>query len=338
MVDLASQRSSKDSGKEGKPAEKFTPKVWLRRLLFLLTGFVAFWIAADFVHSKIVAKNLANWEASIHWNDSGIRRGGEPYSLGGDSADVAVLLIHGINETPNACLKVAPKVAKDGIHCRAMLVDGFGKSFRHYKESTTNDWLQSVDDEIKLLKSEHKRVVIVGHSLGGAIAIQYVLQNPDEVDALVLVAPAIDVSNARSPILSVQTWNSLLNRTLIFSDVTQSPFGIDAVDELEKRNEMRMPFTPRKVIDQTFELIERNRDQEKELKLPVLMLLAKHDKVIDNEAAKAFFQKLPNPQNKIMVFENSAHAILVDLDWKKVAAAIRSFARREDIAESNQAE
>lgn len=338
MVNSDSRLYSEYGEKEATPAKKFAPKALLRRLIFLLAGFVAFWIVADFVHSRIVANNLANWEASINWHDSGIRSGSEPYSLGDESADVTVLMIHGINETPYAYHKVSPNVTQQGLYCRAMLVAGFGKSFRHYKESTIDDWLQSVDDEIKLLKRKHERVIIVSHSLGGAIAIQYVLQNPDAVDGLVLVAPAIDVSSARSPLVRVQTWHSLLNRALIFSDVTQSPFGIDAVDNLEKQNEMRMPFTPRKVIDQTFKLIEQNRDQEKELQLPILMLLAKHDKVIDNEAAISFFQKLPNPQNRIVVFENSAHAVLVDLDWKKVAAAIGSFAKQALSIKSNAKE
>lgn len=338
MINSDSQRHGDDVDKEATPAKKFASKIWLRRLIFLLAGFVAFWIVADFVHSKIVAKNLETWEASINWHASGIRSGAEPYTIGDESADVAVLMIHGINETPYAYRKVAPNVTQQGLRCRAMLVAGFGKSFRRYKESTTDDWLQSVDDEIKVLKRSHKRVIIVAHSLGGAIAIQYVLQHPDAVDGLVLAAPAIDVSSARSPLVRVQTWHFLLNRTLIFSDVTQSPFGIDAIDELEKQNEMRMPFTPRKVIDQTFKLIEQNRDQEKELQIPVLMLLAEHDKVIDNEAAKSFFQKLPNPQARIVVFENSAHAILVDMDWKKVAAAIGSFAKQDLSVKSNAGE
>ena len=101
---------------------------------------------------------------------------------------------------------------------------------------------------------------------------------------------------------------------------------IYAVDESERQSSMRMPFTPRKVIDQTFEIIDRNHNREEDLRMPVLILLAEQDKVIDNNAAKKFFNKLPNSKNRMVEFENSAHAILCDFDWSKVATEIAAFA------------
>ena len=317
-----------DAGhKETMPANKFALSKWIRRFLFLLAVLAALWMIADFVYSRVVARNLANWEESIERRESGIQIGGEPFSIGNETCDVAILMIHGINETPHAYQKIAPAVSNRGLYCRAMLVNGFGMPLADYRDSTIDDWLSSVDKELLALKKQYKTVILAGHSLGGAIAIQYALLHPDSVDGLILAAPAIGISDSRSPFFSVKTWHSILNRTLVFSEVTQSPFGIDAVDKSERQSIMRMPFTPRKVIDQTFEMMDRNHNREKDLRMPVLMLLAKQDKVIDNNAAKNFFNKLPNAKNRMVEFENSAHAILVDFDWPNVAIEIAKFAK-----------
>lgn len=322
--DAGSRNDADDE--ETMPANNVVTGKWIRRILYSLVALTAFWMIVDFVHSCIVARNLAIWEKSIKRHESGIQIGGEPYSIGNESCDVAILMIHGINETPHAYHKVAPKTSKDGVYCRAMLLDGFGMPLTDYQDSTINDWLSSVDREFLALKKQHKTVLLAGHSLGGAISIQYALLHPNLVDGLILAAPAIEISNSRSPILSVKTWHSILNLTWIFSKVTQSPFGIDAVDESERQSSMRMPFTPRKVIDQTFEIIDRNHNREEDLRMPVLILLAEQDKVIDNNAAKKFFNKLPNSKNRMVEFENSAHAILCDFDWSKVATEIAAFA------------
>jgi len=323
-------RLMNDTDDEGTvPTNHFVPNKWIRRILYFLVALAAFWMIADFVYSRVVGRNLAFWEKTIERHESGIQIGGEPYSMGNESCDIAILMIHGINETPHAYHKVAPEISKNGLYCRAMRLDGFGMPLATYRDSTINDWLSSVDRELHTLRKQHKTVFLAGHSLGGAISIRYASLHPDLVDGLILAAPAIEVSNSRSPILSVKTWHSILNLTWVFSKVTQSPFGIDAVDESERQSSMRVPFTPRTVIDQTFEIIERNHDGEENLRMPVLMLLAKQDKVIDNNAAKKFFNKLPNSKNRIVEFKNSAHAILLDFDWPNVATEITAFAKKK---------
>ena len=88
---------------------------------------------------------------------------------------------------------------------------------------------------------------------------------------------------------------------------------------------MRTPFTPIKVISQTFELIDLNRKHAPEIKIPVLLCLANQDHVIDNRAAEEFFQQLPNSKNRIKKFERSAHAILADYESKNVTQEISDF-------------
>ena len=331
---MSTQKSSNDNGKqegsnEGDKKSKRRFR-WLRRSIFAILALIVIWIATDFGYSTIVNRNIQRWEGSVERNDEGVLKGCEAFSVGEESADTAILLVHGINDSPHVYRKVAPYLAQKGFYCRCMRVKGFGESITNYQQADISDWLKSVDAEVKTLRKSHKKVILLGHSLGGAISIRYVSTHKDKVEALVLAAPAVDVSSQRSPILPVQYWHSLLGMTLLFTDVTQSPFGIDVLDPNEKESPQRTPFTPIKVIDQTFQLVELNRNADEHIKMPVMLCLASKDKVIDNDAAKRFFEKIPSKVKSLKTLDNSAHALLFDYQWQKFSDHVVEFAEKLD--------
>lgn len=316
-----------ETGKsEEQPARQKWP--WWKKLVVGCLSAIILWGIADWGYSAVVGNNIRRWEDSVERNDRGILKGCEAYSIGNEKSQTTFLLVHGINDSPHVYRRVAPYLAEQGCHCRCMLVKGFGESVAAYGKADIADWLASVDKEIENLKKSGKKIVLVGHSLGGAISIRYVTTHQDSVDALVLAAPAVDVSSARSPLLPVQYWHAFLSSILVFTDTTQSPFGIDVLDPNEKESELRTPFTPIKVIDQTFELVRLNRQSAGKISLPVLMCLAAKDKVVDNEAAKDFFKRLPSPQKKLVVLENSAHALLFDYQWQDFAEHVAAFGKK----------
>jgi excinuclease UvrABC nuclease subunit len=59
------------------------------------------------------------------------------------------------------------------------------------------------------------------------VAIAHLLEHPGTVDALVLLAPAIEVSSARSPLLATRAWHEIARRLLPFTRVVYSPFEND---------------------------------------------------------------------------------------------------------------
>jgi pimeloyl-ACP methyl ester carboxylesterase len=51
--------------------------------------------------------------------------------------------------------------------------------------------LEQLDAVVRLYSASEKDVYLVGHSAGAMVATQYILDNPDSVDGLILVAPAV---------------------------------------------------------------------------------------------------------------------------------------------------
>ena len=304
-----------------------TRRRWFRPIAGGILFLIILFYMIDLVHWLVVQNNLANWEATISRDEAGIRADCASYSIGPEHSNTAVLLVHGINASPQAFYKLAPRLSNSQWFCRCLRLPGFGEPVPAYAKATIENWVESLDNEIMDLKKRHQHVFIVAHSLGAAVTIRCMIekQNSQFVDGLILAAPAIQVSSRRSPILPTEFWHTTLGAMLVFTHNLQSPFGEDALDPNERTSPFRTPFTPLRVANRTFDLIRQNKGNAHQLDLPVLMCLAQQDSVIDNLAAEEFFHQLPHSDNRIIVFKNSAHAILVDYQWEDLATSITTF-------------
>lgn len=252
----------------------------------------------------------------------------QAYSLG--NGEVAILLIHGINDTPFTYRKLAPRLAEQ-YTIRAMRMPGFGEPLDVCTRKSSEDWISAVKEEALELRKSHEQVFVVAHSLGGAVTIQTILREGDSqnklFDGVVLLAPAIEVSDRRSPLLPTRTWHRI-SSGLLFTRMTYNPFGNDCQDPQEKESPNRVPFTPRAMIDETFKLIDANRGRGSEIKLPTLVILSSKDQVNDAQASVDWLATVSSEEKSVYWNNRSGHALQYDLGWQDVAKEIIIFVER----------
>ena len=108
-----------------------------------------------------------------------------------------VLLVHGIAEHSGRYEHVGTRMAQAGLDVTAYDQRGFGASGG--RRAFVASWATVHDDLAEQLASVRaeangRPVAIYGHSLGGLIALGYVLTDRPRPDLLVLSAPAIDAA------------------------------------------------------------------------------------------------------------------------------------------------
>jgi alpha-beta hydrolase superfamily lysophospholipase len=296
----------------------------MKTALYFLAGLVAVWILGDFLYSRVIAWRMARWEVTVERHPNGVRVGCEDFTVG--KGDTALLLVHGINDSPAIYHKMAPRLAEKGFACRAMRLPGFAMPIEDYAASTHEQWVEAIGREAESLRRTHSRVCIVAHSLGGAAAINYLLEHPQAAETCVLIAPCAAVSGVRSPLLTPRAWHTIGDRLLIFTRVTETPFPNDAHDPAERTYASRTKYCPRSVFHELFELTDKNEGRAQDFRTPLLMVLSKDDQVIDWEAAYEFYQRAASPEKKVFFMEDAGHAIPVDYGWEQVADEIAAFA------------
>lgn len=293
-----------------------------RRLFrFALSAIVVFAVA-DFIHSRCVAFLVSDWESRQQRDANGVLAGCDSFELG--SGPEAVLLIHGINDSPAVWRRMAVPLAGAGRMVSALRLPGFALPPEKYRDATVAEWLAGVDAEVRRLSAGHGRVHVVCHSLGAAVFLRWLQDHPGSVASLTLLSPAIEVGSSRSPLLPVRWWHRI-SGLLLFTRTVWSPFSNDVRDPDVATESTRTPFTPRQVIDRTFELVDANRGFAPRIDVPLMMVLSRNDRVIDWEAANGFYDQLRCEPRRRIFNDRSGHVIPVDFGWQEIAEAIIGF-------------
>lgn len=103
------------------------------------------------------------------------------------SGDQTLIFIHGLGSYLPAWNKNIPELSQH-YRCIAIDLPGYGKSSKGNYEFSMTYYAQIIKELVE--KKNLKNVVLVGHSMGGQIALTAALQYPEMVDKLVLIAPA----------------------------------------------------------------------------------------------------------------------------------------------------
>jgi alpha-beta hydrolase superfamily lysophospholipase len=296
-------------------------------MLFLLlaAAVLVIWVGGDLVYSLRMKRRYAHWEAGIERDPDGVRRGCREYSVG--QGDTALLLIHGFADAPTLYQRMAPALAEKGFSCRVMRLPHFAMPMADYRRTDAAQWREAVRLELLELRRCHARVIVVAHSLGAAVAVDYLTDDPGAADAAVLLAPLLAVSNRRSPLLSPAAWQRIFDHTLIFTDRVGMLFSPNL------RSPEALPllktdaFVPRVVYRELMRLIARNRDRARTFRVPLFMALGEHDEVVDNRAAERFFQACPAAPKRLLQVAGAAHVLPMDTGWQLLTEEVVKFIR-----------
>ncbi|MDZ4768758.1 MAG: alpha/beta fold hydrolase [Chloroflexota bacterium] len=115
--------------------------------------------------------------------------GGEehrPFTLTGSNG-AAVVLVHGFPGTPFKMRPLADALHADGWTAHAPLLPGFGSGIARLDSMSMSDWQGAIACAIETLRRDHDRLLLLGHSMGGALSIAVAAAQPP--DRLLLIAP-----------------------------------------------------------------------------------------------------------------------------------------------------
>lgn len=101
-----------------------------------------------------------------------------PFQVDANNPKAAVLLIHGLTDSPFLFHDLATSFIKQGISVRTLLLPGHGTAPEALIEVKESQWRSSANYAIEQMFKDYERVYLGGFSTGGALIIDHLNQHP----------------------------------------------------------------------------------------------------------------------------------------------------------------
>ncbi len=99
----------------------------------------------------------------------------------------AALMVHGFPGSPAEMRPLAQVLHQAGWTVEGLLLPGFGPDIETLPDRKYSDWLNAVQTALSQLNREYTQVLLIGHSMGGAVALQ--AASTGGAAGLVLISP-----------------------------------------------------------------------------------------------------------------------------------------------------
>lgn len=103
------------------------------------------------------------------------------------TGEKTLLFVHGLSSNSDAWSKNI-EVLRNDYTCIALDLPGYGKSSKPEADYTASYFADMVHQFIE--KLQLKNIVLIGHSMGGQASIKLATNYPDDIQKIILVAPA----------------------------------------------------------------------------------------------------------------------------------------------------
>lgn len=255
--------------------------------------------------------------------DTGIMLGAEARDLGPKDAPGAVILVHGFIGAGDNFDGLPDAIANAGWRTRVMRLPGHGTSPLEFEETSADAMIDAVRDEVVAMRAEHRTVVVIGHSMGAAIAAIVAARQP--VDGLVLAAPYFGVTQKWYYLLPVRTWARVGSPFIKWLYKGQYFMQVNRPDVKDKITSyawvgMNGTHTLMAIGD-----MAGRPEVLRELKCPVLLIHSVLDEAADPDAARRAFDQIPSETKDALWLEKSNHIVFWDYEADEVESAILNF-------------
>ena len=262
--------------------------------------------------------------------------GPEHHAFLWEGGEPAVLLVHGFPGTPAEMRPLGEVFHAAGWTAQGVLLPGFGPDLGTLFERAHDDWAAAMRAALEALRRDHAPVLLLGHSMGAALALRVAAESPP--DGLILLAPFWRFSFV-TPLFQL-LWPAFRRvvRTLRpFSRLDPQSRDVRAaigqyfpefdLDDPAVLAALREFSVPTSVFEQLRRTGEAGRAAARRVHVPTLALQGLQDGLIASSRTRALVARIPAP---LHYRELDGPHELVDpkaVSWPTVHAAALEFAQ-----------
>ncbi|HEY3445333.1 MAG TPA: alpha/beta fold hydrolase [Myxococcales bacterium] len=227
---------------------------------------------------------------------------------------VGVLLLHGFTSSVRTVDGLAPRLEAAGLAYKIPVMRGHGTRYQDLAGVRAQDWYDDAEAALLELAKSVDKVVVVGLSMGGLVALNLAMRHPDKIAGVVTLAAALRFQDPLAPVAPA------LSR---FVKSWPSPEAFR--DQSLKHTSQNYP----KFMTAAFgELLAYARETERRLpqvKVPICVVHSKRDQVVKPLAANLIYRDVGSEHREIHWFFKSGHEMGQDCERDAVFDTVMEF-------------
>jgi acylglycerol lipase len=232
-----------------------------------------------------------------------------------------VVLAHGVKEHSGRYRHVGERLAREGFAVYALDHRGHGRSDGH---PALIDRLDQVVDDLKVFVdvvcADGPAPFLLGHSLGGAIAVTYALRHGESLAGLVLSGPAV-ATDAVSPALKAvsQILSAVAPKLPVFQiDETLISRDEDVVRAFLEDPLVHTGKLPARTLGEITRSMETLPGQVSALRAPLLLLHGAEDKLCPPEGSRMVYDGAQTSDRTLKVYPGLYHEVFNEPEQEQV--------------------
>jgi carboxylesterase len=258
----------------------------------------------------------------MHTNDiPSLIPGARPQFYRGDA--IGCLIIHGFMASPGEVGWLGSHLADLGHTVYVPRLTGHGIDPVYMSRMRWEDWYAHVIDGYYLLQQQCDQVYVIGHSMGGLLAMLLTLKQP--VDGLVMAASPVHVPH---PLMRFTRWLSWI-RPYTHHPGTEKLNAIIRAEQ-ERRGEpaysrVHYPRWSSRAVYELYRLIRTASDHLNQVTAPLLLLYAERDATASLDNMHHIAQQVQSDLVQTYILTQGEHIIFQDDGREEAFAAVADF-------------
>ncbi|MGG1554915.1 alpha/beta hydrolase [Paenibacillus ferrarius] len=220
-------------------------------------------------------------------------------------------MIHGFTGSPSEFRRIGYALRDEGYTIQAVRLPGHGTSPEDMRRTGWTDWYGHVLESYEALAARCRQVVIMGHSMGGLLALKLAAER--RTAGVISLAAPLRLRSRKSALAAVlqyfipyiakkpRTSSTLLDESCAY---TKTP--------------IRCVVSLRKLMRHVKGLLSR-------IEAPIWIGQGLRDGVVHPDSASFLQEKVRSEWKELHMYHQSSHGLLLDQERERVYADIAAF-------------
>jgi len=232
-------------------------------------------------------------------------------------ADVGCLLVHGFNGGAYDMQELAAYLEARGVVTNNMLLPGHGTHVWAMGTVTWKDWVAGVLAGYDAVWARARRVVLIGHSLGGALVLYVAARRP--VDGVVALCAPLHMQPGLALLVGMARW------LLPYLPIVHQDIADPVARRAYATGAQGYAWTSLGAAHHIFRFLPHLEAALPRVTVPALIVTARQDHVVPPADSREIYRRIGSTQKEFLELPRSSHIVMKDYDQAELFARVGRF-------------